>query len=61
VDSGAPVTGKEQCVGIVEVDESFFGQACVRGRPDPRKQGRRITNLPVLAFMIATGASTLGL
>ena len=34
------VSQKEQILGVVEVDESFFGPARVRGRPGPRKRGR---------------------
>ena len=32
------VSQKEQILGVVEVDESFFGPARVRGRPGPRKR-----------------------
>jgi transposase-like protein len=34
-------------VGIVELDDSFFGLCRVRGRPDPRKRGRGTTKQPV--------------
>lgn len=41
---------KEQFVGVVEVDESFFGPARVRGRPGPRKRGRGTNKQPVFGI-----------
>ncbi len=38
---------KSQFRGTVEVDESFFGPARVRGRPGPRKRGRGTLKQPV--------------
>ncbi len=35
---------KEQFVGVIEVDESFFGPTRLRGRPGPRKRGRGTLN-----------------
>jgi transposase len=36
--------------GTVELDESFFGPARVRGRPGPRKRGRGTTKQPVFGI-----------
>lgn len=41
---------KDQFVGVVEVDESFFGPARVRGRPGPRKRGRGTNKQPVFGI-----------
>ena len=38
---------KAKFVGTVELDESFFGPARVRGRPGPRKRGRGTSKQPV--------------
>lgn len=40
----------EKFVGVVEVDESFFGPTRVRGRPGPRKRGRGTTKQPVFGI-----------
>ena len=45
----------EKFVGIVEVDESFFGPARVRGRPGPRKRGRGTTKQPVFGIYERNG------
>ncbi len=44
------VSQKEQILGVVEVDESFFGPARVRGRPGPRKRGRGTLKQPVFGI-----------
>ena len=44
------VSQKEQIVGVVEVDESFFGPARVRGRPGSRKRGRGTLKQPVFGI-----------
>ena len=41
---------KQQILGVVEVDESFFGPARVRGRPGPRKRGRGTLKQPVFGI-----------
>jgi len=41
---------KEQILGVVEVDESFFGPARIRGRPGPRKRGRGTLKQPVFGI-----------
>ena len=46
---------KEQFVGVVEVDESFFGPARVRGRPGPRKRGRGTNKQPVFGIYERNG------
>ncbi|NIQ09820.1 MAG: IS1595 family transposase [Gammaproteobacteria bacterium] len=46
---------KEQFVGVVEVDESFFGPARVRGRPGPRKRGRGTYKQPVFGIYERNG------
>ena len=40
----------DQFVGIIELDESFFGPTRVRGRPGPRKRGRGTTKQPVFGI-----------
>ena len=44
------VSQKEQILGVVEVDESFFGPARVRGRPGPPKRGPGPHKQPVLGI-----------
>ena len=44
------VSKKEQILGVVEVDESFFGPARVRGWPGSRKRGRGTLKQPVLGI-----------
>jgi len=46
---------KEQFVGVVEVDESFFGPARTRGRPGPRKRGRGTKKQPVFGIYERNG------
>ncbi len=46
---------KEQFIGIVEVDESFFGPARHRGRPGPRKRGRGTLKQPVFGIYERNG------
>ena len=41
---------------MVEVDESFFGPARVRGRPGPRKKGRGTLKQPVFGIYEREGA-----
>ena len=43
----------DQFVGVVELDESFFGPTRVRGRPGPRKRGRGSTKQPVFGICSA--------
>ena len=50
------VSKKEQIPGVVEVDESFFGPARVRGRPGPRKRGRGTLKQPVFGIYERDGA-----
>ena len=45
----------EQFIGVVEVDESFFGPARVRGRPGPRKRGRGTMKQPVFGIYERNG------
>ena len=40
----------DRFVGVVELDESFFGPTRVRGRPGPRKRGRGSTKQPVFGI-----------
>ena len=46
---------KEQFVGVVEVDESFFGPTRLRGRPGPRKRGRGTLKQPVFGIYERNG------
>ena len=46
---------KERFVGIVEVDESFFGPARIRGRQGPRKRGRGTNKQPVFGIYERNG------
>ena len=48
-------TEMAQFVGIVELDESFFGPNRVRGRPGPRKRGRGTTKQPVFGIYERNG------
>jgi transposase-like protein len=48
-------TEMAQFVGIVELDESFFGPTRVRGRPGPRKRGRGTTKQPVFGIYERNG------
>ena len=48
-------TEMAQFVGIVELDESFFGPSRVRGRPGPRKRGRGTTKQPVFGIYERNG------
>ena len=41
---------KAQFVGVVEVDESFFSPARIRGRPGPRMRGRGMLKQPVFGI-----------
>ena len=50
------VSKKEQILGVVEVDESFFGPVRVRGRPAPRKRGRGTLKQPVFGIYELDGA-----
>ena len=47
---------KEQILGVVEVDESFFGPARMRGRPGPRKRGRGTLKQPVFGIYERDGS-----
>ena len=49
------VSQKEQIMGVVEVDESFFGPARVRGRPGPSKRGRGTLKQPVFGIYERNG------
>ena len=46
---------KKQFIGVVEVDESFFGAARLRGRPGPRKRGRGTLKQPVFGIYERNG------
>ena len=46
---------KDQFVGVIEVDESFFGPARLRGRPGPRKRGRGTLKQPVFGIYERNG------
>jgi len=46
---------KEQFVGVIEVDESFFGPSRLRGRPGPRKRGRGTLKQPVFGIYERNG------
>ena len=48
-------TEMAQFVGIVELDESFFGPNRVRGRPGPRKRGRGTPKQPVFGIYERNG------
>jgi len=48
-------TEMAQFVGIVELDESFFGPNRIRGRPGPRKRGRGTTKQPVFGIYERNG------
>jgi transposase len=41
---------KAKFVGVVEVDESYFGPSRLRGRPGPRKRGRATLKQPVFGI-----------
>ena len=51
------VLQKEQILGVVEVDESFFGPARVRGRPSPCKRGRGTFKQPVFGIYERNGSA----
>ena len=46
---------KERFIGVVEVDESYFGPARVRGKPGPRKRGRGTLKQPVFGIYERNG------
>ena len=46
---------RKQFVGVVEVDESYFGPARLRGRPGPRKRGRGTLKQPVFGIYERNG------
>ena len=46
---------KKRFVGVVEVDESYFGPARVRGRPGPRQRGRGTFKQPVFGIFERAG------
>lgn len=48
-------TERELLFGIVEMDESFFGPARLRGRPGPRKRGRGTHKQPVFGIFERAG------
>jgi len=50
------VSQKEHILGVVEVDECFFGPARVRGRPVPRKRGRGTLKQPVFGIYERNGS-----
>jgi len=41
---------KAKFIGVVEVDESYFGPSRLRGRPGPRKRGRATLKQPVFGI-----------
>ena len=45
----------ERFVGVVEIDESYFGPARLRGRPGPRKRGRGTLRQPVFGVFERDG------
>jgi len=46
---------KDHFVGVIEVDESFFGPSRLRGRPGPRKRGRGTLKQPVFGIYERNG------
>jgi len=50
------VSQKDHILGVVEVDESFFGPTRVRSRPGPRKRGRGTLKQPVFGIYERNGA-----
>ena len=50
------VSQKEQIVGVVEVEERFFGPVRVRGRPGPKKRCRGTRKQPVFGIYERNGA-----
>lgn len=46
---------REQFVGVVEVDESYFGPSRLRGRPGPRKRGSGTLKQPVFGIYERNG------
>lgn len=50
------VSQKEKLLGVVELDESFFGPSRVRGHPGPRKRGRGTLKQPVFGIYERSGA-----
>ena len=47
---------REALVGVIECDESYFGQARPRGVPGPRKRGRGTNKQPVFGIFERGGA-----
>ena len=47
---------REALVGVIECDESYFGQARPRGIPGPRKRGRGTKKQPVFGIFERGGA-----
>jgi transposase len=47
---------REALVGVIECDESYFGQARPRGVPGPRKRGRGTSKQPVFGIFERGGA-----
>ena len=47
---------REALVGVIECDESYFGQARPRGAPGPRKRGRGTNKQPVFGIFERGGA-----
>ena len=43
---------KAKFIGVVEVDESYFGPSRLRGRPGPRKRGRATLKQPVFGIYV---------
>lgn len=41
---------KDKFIGVIEVDESYFGPSRLRGRPGPRKRGRATLKQPVFGI-----------
>ena len=50
------VSQKEKLLGVVELDESFFGPSRVRGHPGPRKRGRGTLKQPVFGIYERAGS-----
>jgi transposase len=46
---------REMLYGVIELDESFFGPARLRGRPGPRKRGRGTLKQPVFGIFERDG------
>ena len=46
---------KERFIGVIEVDESFFGPARLRGKPGPGRRGRGTLKEPIFGLYKRNG------